>query len=123
MAVALRLLSGIFNWPLARRIKLRPWFVSVLHDLQCRRVLFIVADGDSLELHRAVEYVCRNEQIRFMKIVWFYQQDTEIPTDLDRIHSELDRGIALVHIDFVLVQSVVSTNSIRSLARRLEVPP
>lgn len=120
--LVLKMLYACFSWPLLRRYNLRSWFVSILHDLECRRVLFIVSNGDSIELHKAVEYVRCNEQIRFMKIAWFYDQESELPVDLERLHSRLDHEVPQVHIDFVLVQSALNSGSIQSIARQLDVP-
>lgn len=118
----LKLLQTIFNMSFLTNMRLRPWLVSLLHDLECRHVIFVVADGDSSELRRAIEYVRWNEQTRFVKVVWFYQAELDIPVDLDQIHARLDHEFPMVRVDFVLAYSQPSSGTIVSIAQHFEVP-
>lgn len=122
LTIVLRAFNAILTFGPFKRFKLRERIITQLHELECRKLLFIIADGDSSELHKAAEYVRRNEQIRFMKIVWFYENESEFPSDLEEIHTQLDHEFPTVHIDFVLVKSKLSIDSIRSIAKRLSVP-
>ena len=79
-----------------KRIKSRERIVTHLHELECRKLLFVIADGDSSELHKAAEYVRHIEQIRFMKSAWFYQNESELPSDMVQIHKRLEESKILI---------------------------
>ncbi len=55
-------------------------------------------------------------------MVWFYESQSDFPSDLEQIHIRLDHQFPTIHIDFVLVKAQLNPESIRSIAKRLDVP-
>ncbi|QDU74545.1 putative amino acid permease YhdG [Bremerella volcania] len=112
----------LLSLPLLNRWKPRHYVESLLHAIQCRAILFIAAEGTEEEMRRAVEYVRRNEQIRQLKIVWCYERDTDVPTDLAAVREQVDHEFPDIHVDLLLVKGTLGPPLLSSLSQQLGVP-
>lgn len=119
---ALKGLNAFFDWPFLRRLFIRPGLVSILHDLQCRRVIYVHNGQNIDEISHAAEYVLRNEQVKFMQVVWMYEDESNLPADITDLQRKIDRQNSQLHIDFVLVKSPLELGAVQALANRFAVP-
>ena len=102
------------------------WIRSrVLHkidEINASEVVFF-ANEDNLEmLNRAVLYVLMNEQTNKMKVVFVYDDESEIPPRLASHLSTIDHIYPQIRIDFVAVKGKFGPPIIEQLSRRLNVP-
>lgn len=122
--LTLALIAGrnLFRLPLLRRFNVEDRIAAMLQEVQCRSIIFVASEGSREELQSAAEYVRRNEQFRFLKIVCCYEQVSEIPRELANTHEEIDRQFPSLQIDLLLVKGRLGPALLAALGRRLDVP-
>lgn len=102
------------------------WIRSrVLHkieEINASEVVFF-ANEDNLELlNRAVLYVSKNEQTNKMKVIFVYEDESDIPPRLAANLATIDHIYPRIRIDFVAVKGTFGPAIIEQLSRRLNVP-
>lgn len=105
-----------------RGTRLRNVIATLLQQVQCRAVLYVASEGSVDELRTVAKYVRRNEQIRILKIVWCYDQPSEVSADLPKNRHKIDQEFPTVHVDLLLVQGRPCPQLLAALSERLDVP-
>jgi amino acid transporter len=123
LTLALKSGKVLYRLPLLRRLRAGDAIEAALQEVQCRSIMFVASEGTADELRAAAAYVSRNEQLRFLKVVWCYEQDSEIPDGLAKTREEIDREFPLLHLDLLLVRGRLGPPLLAALGRRLAVSP
>lgn len=119
----LRTSAALCRLPVLRQSKVQTVIASLLQEVQCRSIIFVASEGTVDELRSAAKYVRRNEQLRFLKIVWCYRETSEIPAGLAAARDQIDKEFPMLHVDLLLVRGRLRPALLASLARRLDVSP
>lgn len=117
----LRASATLCRLPLLRQSKAHVAIAALLQKVQCRSIIFAASEGTVDELRLAAAYVRRNEQLRFLKIVWCYEETSDIPAGLATARDQIDKEFPMLHVDLLLVRSRLEPALLASLARRLNV--
>lgn len=117
----LKVVKVLCRLPVLRTSKARDAIATLLQEVQCRSIIFVASAGTPDELRSAAEYVRRNEQLRFLKIVWCYEDTSDIPHGLAAARDQIDREFPMLHIDLLLVRGRLDPALLASLAQRLDV--
>ena len=118
---ALQVATILCRLPGLRHSKARDAIATLLQEVECRSIIFIASEGTQDELRAAAEYVRRNEQLRFLKIVWCYENTSEIPDGLAAARDEIDREFPMLRVDLLLVRGRLEPALLASLAGQLDV--
>jgi len=123
LTLALKSAKVLYRLPLLSRFRAGDAIEAALQEVQCRSIIFVASEGTADELRAAAEYVSRNEQYRFLKVVWCYEQNSAIPDGLAKTREEVDREFPSLHLDLLLVRGRLGPPLLAALGRRLAVSP
>ncbi len=85
-------------------------------------VVYFTRGDNAVTLNSAVLYVLANEQTSNLKVIYVYQNESEIPSNLGRDLTMIDRLYPQLRIDFLAVQGAFTPETIEAISRRLGVP-
>ncbi len=93
-----------------------------IEEINSLTVVYFTKGDDLAILNRAALYVLTNEQTNRMKVIHVYGQEQDVPSDLAKQLSEIDKLYPQLRIDFVAVRGSFGPELIEELSRRLKVP-
>ncbi|EGO26780.1 hypothetical protein SERLADRAFT_447894 [Serpula lacrymans var. lacrymans S7.9] len=104
---------------------IRQWSNSLIkYMIHLRRQpVCILAKTDEINyLFQMVLYVCQNEETSCLKIVHFYNEKENIPSELEANSKILDEAFPEITIDLMLVESPFDPSTVAALAHHLKIP-
>lgn len=122
LKIALFASQGIMNRVTRANDWVRDRVNAKIEQVNSRDVVYFLKGDDPAELNRAVLYVLRNEQTTTMVVVHVYEDEEEIPPELAKHLSEIDRLYPELRIDFLTVRGTFGPALIEVLSERLGVP-
>jgi len=93
-----------------------------IQEINSSAVVFFTRGGDAPNLNKAALYVLENEETNNLKIVHFYNDESEIPKNLAKEIEVLDLLYPQLKMDFILVKGDFNADTIDNLSKRLKVP-
>lgn len=103
-------------------IWIRELVVDKISEINGLAVVYFTRGDDVSVLNRAALYVLENEQTTRMKVVHMYEDEQDIPPDLENALKTIDRLYPQLRIDFLAVKGTFGPESIERRSRRLKVP-
>jgi amino acid transporter len=100
----------------------RSTVLSKIEEINSVSVAYFTKGDDVAILNRAALYVLKNEQTTFMKVVYVYDEEKNIPSDLAEHLKSIDRLYPQLRIDFIAVKGEFGPELIDRLGRRLGIP-
>jgi len=114
------------QYPLLHRWKrTRHWgnlLVSAIQRLKSQPVCILVNSDEISQWFRMALYARNNEQTSNLKIVHFYEEESEPPSELEANAKILDETFPELTIDLILVPGVFEPQAIAALAHKLGIP-
>ncbi|KAF7375410.1 Aaap amino acid permease [Mycena sanguinolenta] len=83
--------------------------------------ILVKTDAINLLLHMLL-YVRENEETSCVKIVHFYDEENDVPSELEANAKILDEAFPEITIDLIIVHGMFSPANVASLAHRLQIP-
>lgn len=93
-----------------------------LHDLTCRRLLFVAVEADQAELERLVSYVEANEPIRHVDVLLASTQDGPSEARVQAV-ARVDRAHPAIRLGVVALMGEVTPARLLGLAEARGIPP
>ncbi|KAK0194213.1 AAAP amino acid permease [Armillaria mellea] len=89
-----------------------------------RKPVCILAKSDEISyLMRMILYVQKNEEISFLKIVHFAEEEKGIPSELQANARILDEAFPEITIDLLIIHNAFDPPNVAALAHKLQIPP
>jgi hypothetical protein len=85
-------------------------------------MVYFSKGDDMVTLNQAALYVLDNEQTSRLKVVYVYEDEQQVPSDLADHLRIIDHLYPRLRIDFVAVKGVFGPELVESLSRRLGIP-
>lgn len=91
-------------------------------EINSSSVVFFTRGGGLPNLNKAALYVLENEETNNMKVVHVYENEKDIPKDLEKQIEFIDKIYPQLKIDFITVKGKFSSELIYQLSHRLNIP-
>ncbi|KAJ6496083.1 amino acid permease-domain-containing protein [Mycena sanguinolenta] len=96
--------------------------VGAMARLKRQPVCILVKTDAINHLLHMLLYVRENEETSCVKIAHFYDEENDVPSELEANAKILDEAFPEITIDLIIVQSIFSPANVASLAHRLQIP-
>ncbi|TDL27804.1 hypothetical protein BD410DRAFT_893978 [Rickenella mellea] len=96
--------------------------VAVFRRMRRHGVVVFTKSDEIHQLFRVVTYVHENEETACLKLVHFYANVDEIPSELEANAKLLDEAFPNITIDLIFVQASFTPVVVASLSHRLNIP-
>jgi len=115
-------IRGICRSLKVREPKFLQSIANTIKEISSQAVVFFVKHGQLSVLNKAVLYVRQNEDCAYIRIVHVYDEDENIPQNLERNVQILDEEYPKVKIDLVLVKGKFGPAVIDYCSSILNIP-
>ncbi|KAH9474571.1 hypothetical protein JR316_0013033 [Psilocybe cubensis] len=96
--------------------------ISLMRRLKRQPVCILVKSDEINSLFHMVMYVRKNEETSCLKIIHFYEEEKEIPSELEANAKILDEAFPEITVDLILVDGKFDPAHIAALSYRLKIP-
>ncbi|KAJ3506729.1 hypothetical protein NLJ89_g6709 [Agrocybe chaxingu] len=96
--------------------------INFMTSLKRQPVCILVRTDEINSLFHMVLYVQKNEETSYLKIIHFYDQEKEVPSELEANAKILDEAFPEITIDLILVDGFFEPINVAALSHNLGIP-
>ncbi|KAG5729852.1 hypothetical protein E4T56_gene13717 [Termitomyces sp. T112] len=103
----------------------RTWgtkLIDLMTSLRRQPVCILVKSDEVNHLFHMILYVSKNEETSCVKIVYFYEGEAGIPSELEANARILDEAFPEITVDLIIVNAPFDPPNVIALSHRLQIP-
>ena len=122
LKLLLRLIDAVFN-PVRKFVsRIDNRIMKVIKKINSQEFVFFTKGDDIATLNKVMLYIFRNEHTKKLKIVTLYNDEVDIPSNIDEEIAFLDKEYPSINIEFIKLKGEFTPEKIEALSHKWNIP-